>query len=71
VVEELGADAYVYGIADADGKDADAITAGTDVVVRIEARRAFERGQTVHVTAKPEDVHVFATESGERLGKRR
>jgi multiple sugar transport system ATP-binding protein len=67
VVEELGADAYLFGITD-DVSEGAAITAGTNVVVRVEARRLFEKGTTVHVTADPKDVHVFATESGERIG---
>ncbi|MEP6665930.1 MAG: sn-glycerol-3-phosphate ABC transporter ATP-binding protein UgpC [Nocardioidaceae bacterium] len=65
VVEELGADAYLYGVFDAG--DDQGITSGTDVVVRIEARRQFEKGATAHVTSEPDHVHVFATESGERL----
>ena len=70
VVEELGADAYLYGIAQDDDTTGDAITAGKDVVVRVEARRTFDKGSTVHVTAAPNDIHVFATETGERLDTR-
>ncbi len=69
VVEELGADAYLYGVADTGAESAKegSLTSGTDVVVRVEARREFERGSTVHVTSDPKYVHVFATDSGERL----
>jgi multiple sugar transport system ATP-binding protein len=67
VVEELGADAYLFGITD-DAAGDEAITAGTNVVVRVEARRQFEKGTTVHVTADPQKMHVFATETGERIG---
>ncbi|MEJ7689415.1 MAG: sn-glycerol-3-phosphate ABC transporter ATP-binding protein UgpC [Nocardioidaceae bacterium] len=69
VVEELGADAYLYGVADTGTESAKegALTSGTDVVIRVEARREFERGATVHVTSEPKYVHVFATASGERL----
>jgi multiple sugar transport system ATP-binding protein len=67
VVEELGADAYLFGIVD-DGGATDAITAGTNVVVRVEARRKFDKSSTVHVTADPKSVHVFDTETGERIG---
>jgi multiple sugar transport system ATP-binding protein len=70
VVEELGADAYLYGIAEDDDTAGDAITAGKDVVVRVEARRTFDKGSTVRVTADPDDIHVFATETGQRLGTR-
>jgi multiple sugar transport system ATP-binding protein len=66
LVEELGADAYLFGITDdADGAQVDA---GTNVVVRVEARKAFNKGETVYVTAAPKDVHVFDTESGARIG---
>jgi multiple sugar transport system ATP-binding protein len=67
VVEELGADAYLFGITD-DAPTDDAITAGTNVVVRVEARRKFEKGSTVYVSADPQHIHVFATETGERIG---
>ena len=67
VVEELGADAYLFGITD-DADSDDAITAGTNVVIRVEARRKFEKGSTVYVTADPKNMHVFSTETGERIG---
>jgi multiple sugar transport system ATP-binding protein len=68
LVEELGADAYLFGITD--DAESDVIGSGTNIIVRIEARRAFEKGDTVHVTADPKNVHVFNTESGERVGSR-
>ena len=69
LIEELGADAYLYGITD-DAKDEERVDAGTNVVVRVAARRQISKGETVYVTADPKDVHVFNTESGERVGKR-
>jgi multiple sugar transport system ATP-binding protein len=60
VIEELGADAYMYGTSDVEGTP-------RDVVVRLEARRAVEKGATVHVTTDPERVHVFDTATGARL----
>ncbi len=60
VVEELGADAYVYGMCEVEG-------APSQVVVRIDARRNHHKGETMHVTTDPEHVHVFDTGSGERL----
>jgi multiple sugar transport system ATP-binding protein len=66
IVEELGADAYLFGITDdATGKQIDS---GTNVVIRVEARRAYNKGETVYVTADPKNVHVFDTDSGERIG---
>jgi multiple sugar transport system ATP-binding protein len=60
VVEELGADAYVYGTCDAEG-------APSQVVVRIGARRNHQKGETLHVTTDPQHVHVFDTATGGRL----
>jgi multiple sugar transport system ATP-binding protein len=60
VVEELGADGYLYGTCDVEG-------APDNVVVRVEARRGYEKGATIHVTTDPDHVHVFDTETGERL----
>ena len=71
VVEELGADAYVYGVVSASLTAGAGVTAGTPIVARIETRSKIQRGATVHVTVKPEDCHVFATDTGERLDVRR
>jgi len=60
VVEELGADAYVYGTSGVEG-----IT--SDIVVRIDARRDLSKGDTIYVTTDPDNVHVFETETGKRL----
>jgi len=60
VVEELGADAYVHGTCDLEG------TPGT-VVVRVGGRQHPQKGEVMHLTTDPEHVHVFDTESGERL----
>jgi multiple sugar transport system ATP-binding protein len=60
VVEELGADAYVYGTSDVTGTP-------EQVVIRIDARRDHTKGETLHVTTDPHQVHVFDTESGNRL----
>ncbi|MBA2559135.1 MAG: sn-glycerol-3-phosphate ABC transporter ATP-binding protein UgpC [Propionibacteriales bacterium] len=68
LVEELGADAFVYG--ETDDPHGSEIGSGTPVVVRVEARRRFQRGSTIHVTADPKEIHVFDTETGERIGKR-
>src|SRR3954467_10485144 len=60
VVEELGADSYVYGTSDVEG-------APSNVIVRVSGRKAPKKGEVFHVTTDPEDVHVFDTETGERL----
>jgi multiple sugar transport system ATP-binding protein len=60
VVEELGADAYVYGMSDVDGR-------GEQVVVRVDGRAGHEKGKTLWVTTDPHQVHVFDTATGGRL----
>src|SRR4051812_31105120 len=60
VIEELGADGFLYGTTEVDG-------AVHDVVVRLDERRTVEKGATVHVTTDPARVHVFDTATGERL----
>jgi multiple sugar transport system ATP-binding protein len=60
VVEELGADAFVYGTSDVEG------TPNT-VVVRVSTRDSVHKGDVIHVTTDPESVHVFDTETGDRI----
>jgi len=60
LVEELGADGYLYGHSDIDGKR-------TDVVARVDGRNHPNAGQTVVLTPVTGRVHVFDIESGERL----
>lgn len=60
VVEELGADAYVYGTAQLAGKD-------QTIVVRVNGRTPPARGQKLNIVPKIEHVHLFDTESGLRL----
>ncbi|QWZ08429.1 sn-glycerol-3-phosphate ABC transporter ATP-binding protein UgpC [Nocardioides panacis] len=62
VVEELGADGFVYGTSGAEGTP-------DQVIVRIDARRSHHKGETIYVTTDPSTVHVFDTESGKRLSK--
>ena len=60
VVEELGADAYLYGTCDMKG-------ASAPLVVRIGARRAIHKGSVIHVTTDPHHIHLFDTTTGLRL----
>jgi multiple sugar transport system ATP-binding protein len=60
VVEELGADAYIYGQA-----------VGTDdlpIIARTDGRKPPEKGSTVHFTPKTDHVHLFDASTGARLG---
>ena len=60
VVEELGADAFVYGTCDVEG------TPGS-VIVRVSQRDTVHKGDTIYLTTDPHNVHVFDTDTGERL----
>ncbi|MGH8894046.1 MAG: ABC transporter ATP-binding protein [Actinomycetes bacterium] len=60
LVEELGADAYVYGTADVNGE-------AHDVIARVDGRRPPKKGEQVNFAPKPGHVHLFSTTSGERL----
>ena len=60
VVEELGADGFVYGTSDVEGVPG-------NVIIRVNARDSIHKGDTIYVTTDPKSVHVFDNESGERL----
>jgi multiple sugar transport system ATP-binding protein len=57
VVEEIGADAYVFASASV-GK----------LVARVEARLAPERGARIALRPKGSDMHLFDPVTGARLG---
>jgi multiple sugar transport system ATP-binding protein len=61
VVEEFGADAFVFCSAQIGGKP-------TRLVARTEARRAPPRGERVSLQVRPDEAHLFHAETGERLG---
>mgnify|MGYP003333598001 FL=1 len=68
VVEELGADAYVYGKPlDSALKFANASDEGAQVIVRWDPKNPPKAGQTVTVSAKATSVHLFSATNGERL----
>ena len=60
VVEELGADAFVYGTSGVAG-------APSNIIVRVHGRDTVHKGETIYVTTDPQHVHVFNTDTGERL----
>jgi multiple sugar transport system ATP-binding protein len=60
VVEELGADAYVYGTSGVEGTP-------HDIIVRVTGRDSVRKNETIYVTTDPHHVHVFDTDTGERL----
>ncbi|MGZ4613313.1 MAG: ABC transporter ATP-binding protein [Kineosporiaceae bacterium] len=60
VVEELGADAYIYGRAV--GQD------DLQIIARTDGRKPPEKGSTVHFIPQPGHIHLFDTANGQRLG---
>ncbi|HSN42852.1 MAG TPA: sn-glycerol-3-phosphate ABC transporter ATP-binding protein UgpC [Propionibacteriaceae bacterium] len=65
IVEELGADAYLYGTLS--GLDDDAKITAPQIVARISSRTPPHRGTTVRLAVDPTHVHVFSNESQDRL----
>ncbi|MBC7517927.1 MAG: sn-glycerol-3-phosphate ABC transporter ATP-binding protein UgpC [Microbacteriaceae bacterium] len=62
LVEELGADGYLYGHTDIDGKR-------VDIVARVDGRNHPNAGDKVFLSPEPKHIHVFDVESGLRLSK--
>ena len=60
VVEELGADAYVFCTAELGGGP-------VRLVARVDARRPPARGERVAFRPREGEAHLFDAESGERL----
>jgi multiple sugar transport system ATP-binding protein len=60
VVEELGADAYLFCSADVDGET-------VRLVARVDARAVPDRGDRVSLRPLPDEAHLFDAETGERL----
>ena len=60
LVEELGADAYVYGTAEVDGQP-------HDIIARVDGRKPPAKGEQVQFAPKQGHLHLFSTETGERL----
>jgi multiple sugar transport system ATP-binding protein len=69
VVEELGADAYIYGSTKAN----QVTTEGEDdiakpFIARVDGRRPPEKGEVLHLKPKEGHIHLFNSESGVRIG---
>ena len=60
MVEELGSDAFVYGTSGVEGTP-------SNVIVRVSAATRVHKGDVLHVTTDPHQVHVFDAETEERL----
>lgn len=61
LVEELGADGYLFGDISIAGEQ-------SSIVIRVDGRDHPEAGDTVTVIPNAERLHLFDVESGERIG---
>jgi multiple sugar transport system ATP-binding protein len=62
VVEELGADGYLYGHTEVDGNR-------VEIVARVDGRNHPNPGESIIVNPTPAHIHAFDFETGERLSK--
>jgi multiple sugar transport system ATP-binding protein len=62
VIEELGADGYLYGHTDIDG-------VRVDIVARVDGRNHPNAGDRVFILPEPNHIHVFDSEAGLRLNE--
>ncbi|MDV3223122.1 ABC transporter ATP-binding protein, partial [Intrasporangium sp.] len=69
VVEELGADAYIYGEAKAKQVESSGEEA-TDApfIARVDGRQPPKKGEQVYLLPKAGHVHLFNAETGMRIG---
>ncbi len=68
VVEELGADAFVYGQpADSNISFAQATEDGAQIIVRWDPKTPPKPGDIITVSADASSIHLFNAQSGERL----
>jgi multiple sugar transport system ATP-binding protein len=60
VVEELGADAYVYGSTEVNGER-------RAIIARVDGRTPPDKGAVVHLAPRAGHLHMFAGDTGERI----
>lgn len=60
VVEELGADAYVYGTSEIGGER-------RPIIARVDGRNVPDKGSVLHFAPRQGHLHLFAGDTGERI----
>jgi multiple sugar transport system ATP-binding protein len=60
VVEELGADAYVYGTTEVGGER-------RQVIARVDGRTPPAKGEVLHLAPRQGHLHMFSKDNGERI----
>jgi multiple sugar transport system ATP-binding protein len=66
LVEEMGAEAYVY--AQLAAHVTQSVTAVNDIIARVEPRSAPRSGDTIHLRVREESILLFDTQTGNRIG---
>ena len=64
VVEELGADAYVFGSAEVRGES-------HSIIARVDGRQPPMKGSVIHLAPKRDHIYLFSSESGAQAAGRR
>jgi multiple sugar transport system ATP-binding protein len=70
VVEELGADAYIYGTAKVHQHmeaDEESDAPEKPFIARVDGRRPPKKGETVYLSPKQGHIHLFDEQTGQRL----
>ena len=69
VVEETGADAYLYGVLQGQLREAITTDDSDDkqLVARVTTRTPPQRGTVINLAVDPAAVHIFDKESGARI----
>ncbi len=69
LVEELGADAYIYGTP-LEGRleRSDDEEGEKPFIARVDGRRPPKKGETINLRPKPGHIHVFNMKTGQRIG---
>ncbi|HEV8056419.1 MAG TPA: sn-glycerol-3-phosphate ABC transporter ATP-binding protein, partial [Nocardioidaceae bacterium] len=73
IIEELGADAFVYASLEDEGGEVDRGGAerGEDgrveIIARHDARQPPARGSRIRLAVEPENIHLFSASTGERV----
>jgi multiple sugar transport system ATP-binding protein len=69
IVEELGSDAFVYGslVGEAGAEDVRSGAGDSQVIVRVDPRKVPAKGETIWVTIRQGEQHLFHAGNGERI----
>jgi multiple sugar transport system ATP-binding protein len=64
LVEELGSDAFAYGLIEAAEQEANV---GKQIIARVDARKPPQKGDRLYLRVREGEQHMFSTTTGDRL----